>query len=152
MTAQRTIYVPFYLGGTFTFDRIGVRTHSSFSGTASVRLGIYANSGGAPSSVELDAGTVSATAASTFYTITISETLDAGWYWLAANTQTAASTNNFWGTQFGLDPALAGYANDGNIQFQNFARQEDSVSGAFATAGTTAQNRNAPLIVLRKSA
>jgi hypothetical protein len=150
MNANRTIYVPIYMAGTNTFDRIGVRTHSSFSGTASVRLGIYNNSAGAPSTVVLDAGTVSATAASTFYQITIDQELDEGWYWLAANTQTAASTNNFWGSNINLDSALAGYANDGNIQFINNVRSQDSVTGAFATAGSTAQNRNMPLIALRK--
>jgi hypothetical protein len=117
-----------------------------------VRLGIYNNSAGAPSTVVLDAGTVSATAASTFYQITIDQQLDQGWYWLAANTQTAAATNNYWGTSFNIDPGLAGYANDGNIQFNNSARSQDSVTGAFATAGSTSQSRTLPLIVLRKKA
>jgi hypothetical protein len=151
MNLNRTIYVPFYLAGTHTFDRIGARTHSGFSGTASIRLGIYNNSAGAPTTVVLDAGTVSATAASTFYQITISQTLNAGWYWLAFNTQTAATTNNYWGTNFNIDPGLGGYANDGNIQFNNNSRYQDSVSGAFATAGSTVQNRSIPLIVLRRA-
>jgi hypothetical protein len=45
--------------------------------------------------VSLDAGTVSATAASTAYTITINHTLSAGLYFLAFNTQTAATTNHY---------------------------------------------------------
>jgi hypothetical protein len=71
---------------------------TGFVGTAVVRLGIYNNSSSdQPSTVLLDAGTVSPTAANTGYEITISQTLSQGWYWLAINCQTAATTNSILG-------------------------------------------------------
>jgi hypothetical protein len=96
-TANRTYYIPFFVSATKTFDRIAIESGPTFSGSAVVRLGIYNNTGGKPSTVLLDAGTVSPTVASTAYAATISQSLTPGWYWLAANTQTAATTNTYYG-------------------------------------------------------
>ena len=154
---NRTYYVPFIVDETKTFDRIALRTAQlSYSGTGSVRLGIYHNSNGVPSTVSLDAGTVSTTAGNTLYEITINHTLSAGYYWLAFNCQSSsASTVTFLGNfiyRF-LVPNLSKFnqstrIND-NVFFQN------SVTGAFATATslaeTTSNTENAPMVFLRKS-
>lgn len=92
-TTNRGYYVPFFLGATTTFDRIAIVTASTFSGSGVIRLGIYNNSNGKPSSLAFDAGTVSPTANSTTYAITINQTLNAGWYWSAFVPQTVATTN-----------------------------------------------------------
>lgn len=92
---NRSFYLPIFIAETTTIDRIACRAGSTFSGTASIRLGIYADSGWQPSSLVLDAGTVSCTAANAIYQITISQSLSAGLYWLCFNTVTAATTNNF---------------------------------------------------------
>ena len=132
---QLVHYVPFYVSTTTTFDRIAVRTATGFSGTATVRLGIYNNDAatGKPSTVNLDAGTVSCTATGVIYTITINKSLNAGWYWLAFCTQGAAATNNFQGKTI---YQTAPFANkfDGLNAIVGYT--QSGVSGAFATAGT----------------
>jgi hypothetical protein len=154
MVEDTTYFSRFYNAGSQTFDRIGVRTSSTFSGTASVRLGVYVNNtNGNPSTVAFDAGTVSCTAANTFYEITISETLAEGWYWLAVNTQTAASTNTFNGGAFQIwSPHLQ--HTDTNTTLNTALMRETSVSGAFATVNTANlawMSLNAAAVLLRAS-
>jgi len=94
-SANTTYFIPFLVSENTTFDRIATATGPTFSGTATIRLAIYNNGTNLlPSSLVLDAGTVTCPAADTIYAITISQTLSKGWYWLAANT-TSAATNNF---------------------------------------------------------
>lgn len=96
-TANRAHYVPIFIGTETTFDRIAISTGSNFSGSGVFRLGIYNNANGAPTSIVLDAGTVSPTAGSTVYPITINQTLSVGWYWFSVVAQTVASTNSIRG-------------------------------------------------------
>ena len=94
IAAGITYYAPIYIRETRSFAKIGLFTSGTFSGTASMRIGIYnSNASGAPSTVFLDAGTVAPTAASTEYSITVNTALTPGLYWLAMNTITAATTN-----------------------------------------------------------
>lgn len=140
LTANRSYYMPFFVSKQTTFDRIAVRTGAGFVGTATTRLGIYNNdtTTGNPSTVNLDAGTVSCTAATSLYQITISKTLAAGWYWTVVNTQTAAATNNFEQKQYSFSPfaekKVATTMDEISSYYQN------SVTGAFATAGTLVNN------------
>jgi len=134
-TANVTYYVPFFVPYTFTFDRILLRTASSFSGTASVRMGIYNSTNSRPSTVLLDAGTVSATAGSTSYTITINQQLTAGLYFIAANSQTAATTNTYVGIGSNQGAAFNGQPYTSSLAMLQYYSQA-SVTGAFATAGT----------------
>ena len=125
-------------------------TSSSFSGTATVRLGIYnaSSTTGKPSTVYLDAGTVSCTSSGTIYEITISSTPPAGYYYLAFNMQTAGTTNNFGH----IDAASPwGYMRTATNYNRLPGRFENSVTGAFATAGTlnTGQSSNIAVVVLR---
>ena len=136
---QRVYYTPIYVGSTTTFDRLAIRTGSTFVGTATVRIGIYNDSNGQPSTVVLDAGTVSCTAATTIYEITINQSLTPGFYWLAM-------------VQQGTAPTTAAYfgVTAGGTLYQNYyimsstspsaaataAFTQNSVTGAFATAGT----------------
>jgi len=147
-TQNLTSFIVIYVPASTTFDRIACRTGNTFSGTATVRLGIYNNSNGKPSTVLLDAGTVSCTSNNTTFEITINETLNEGWYWLAFNMQTAAATSNFIiysnPLPVGLQMASASLA-------PQYRWTESGVTGAFATAGTLSQATNAPAIALRKS-
>jgi hypothetical protein len=95
-TVNTTYYTPIQFSQAVTVDRIGIVTTTGFSGTASVRLGIFANTNGRPGNLILDAGTVAPSASGTAYTITISQSLAAGVYWVAMNSITAASTNSFY--------------------------------------------------------
>lgn len=152
ITHQRTYYAPIYIDQTTTVDRIAIRTANTFAGTATVRLGIYNNDAttGQPSTVLLDAGTVSATAASTNYEITINQTLTTGFYWVAMAQQgTAPTTSTYFGNSIGSTVNLlmasfnspGGNANVGYIQ--------NSVTGAFATAANLSLSASTTIVYLR---
>lgn len=149
---SRTNFTLVYVSQTQSFDRIAIRTGGAFSGTASIRLGIYNNDSatGKPSTVVLDAGTVSATAASTTYQITINQSLASGYYWLACNVQTAATNSQILGSNSGATEPFFNtpwVASPGNAFFSGYG--ENSITGAFATAGTLIFPTSIPLTFLR---
>lgn len=151
---NQTVYVPFSLNQTKTFDRISIETRSGYAGTGSVRLGIYNNDSatGKPSTVLLDAGTVATTAASTIYQITISQSLTAGAYWIAFNMQTAAATPSFGG--IGATIALStNYltSTNGAVYSNAGVWLQASVTGAFATAGTLTSDSTGSTAMLRST-
>lgn len=81
-TAANTLYaVPFYVPVAVTYTSITIEV-TTLAGGKSLRLGIYTDSTGVPNTLVVDAGTVSA-ATTGAKTITISQALSAGWYWLA---------------------------------------------------------------------
>jgi hypothetical protein len=146
--ANTTYYLPIFVPVTTTFDRIACMSFTSFSGTASVRLGIYNNSNGAPGTVLLDAGTVSITAASTMSAITISQSLTPGIYFLAANTVTAATANNFYRYSNSAGNPLLG-ATRTNISTANASEgftQSVNVTSGFATAVSPALSTTLSII------
>jgi hypothetical protein len=131
-----TYYLPIFVPVTTTFDRIACMSSPTFSGSASIRLGLYNNVNGAPGTVLLDAGTVAITAASTMGEITISQSLAPGIYFMAANTVTAATTNNYYVYNNTAGNPLLG-ATRANISTANSYRgftQSVNVSAGFATA------------------
>jgi hypothetical protein len=138
---------------TTTYDRIAIRTGSAYSGTGSVRVGIYNNTNGQPSTVLLDAGTVSTTAAATIYQITINQTLEAGFYWLALNSITAAASNIF----FAADSTTSSISFMNNYSDLSSSApsigftQSVNVTSGFSTAGTLTASTNIPLIAIRAS-
>jgi hypothetical protein len=142
-TANVSYYTPFFVPATTTFDRIALRTGGTFSGTASIRLGIYNTTSGKPSTVVLDAGTVSATANNTTYTITISQQLTPGIYWLVGNSQTAATTNTYVGPSSSAASAFIGQTFSSALLQANSSFTQTGVTGAFATAASLADNLNA---------
>jgi len=142
MVNQRTYYLPIYIPQTLKINRLWIRSGSSFSGNAVIRLGIYNNNPltGEPSTVFIDGGTVGVSASNTVYTVTIDKTFSANtWYFLAANSQTSATTNSYNGTatyfQF---PTLHTPTGINRI----FGFTEDSISGDFTTAGSLSSNTN----------
>jgi hypothetical protein len=146
-----TRYTPIFIPRTTTYDRIAVRTGNVFSGTASVRLGIFNNLNGKPNTVLLDAGTVSATAGGTIYQITIDETLEAGFYWLAFNSITAATTNAFFA--FDSNATAVSYMNSySDLSINNPAlgfTASENASSSFATASSPSVSTNIPGLALR---
>ena len=145
-TTGTVSYLPFLVERTTTFDRIACRTSTTITGTSTVRLGIYNNSDKKPTTVLLDAGTVSVNATSTIFSITINQTLNPGWYWLAHVVNSTTGTHSFiqvadsnpfgqtaLSASFGLQP---GYSQTG-------------VTGAFATASPTATTNSRILVALR---
>lgn len=144
---DQTVYIPFLVNKTNTFDRIAIATAAAYVGTGSVRLGIYNNdiTTGKPTTVVLDAGTVATTTASTISQITISQSLTAGTYWLAFNMQTAAATPSFIGAVLTTaSPLNYMVSTTGTPTASAGAWLQASVTGAFATAGTlTSANQGA---------
>jgi hypothetical protein len=147
-----TYYTPIFVPSTCSIDRIAITTAGTFSGTASVRLGIYGNTSSAPDQLILDAGTVSATAASASYTIVINQSLSAGIYWLAVNTQTAATTNAFLGANGPARSAIAGMPLTGaNSSGYLAGYSQTGVTGAFANATGLSLTSTVVLAAVRKA-
>ncbi len=83
---------PIFVDQSTTFDRIACRADTGFSGSSTVRLGIYdSDANNQPSTLVLDAGTVAFTGVGNAE-ITINQTLDKGVYWLAFCQQGTAPT------------------------------------------------------------
>lgn len=80
--AANTLYgVSFYVPRRATYTSINIEV-TTLAGGTSICLGVYADNNGVPAGRLLDAGTVSS-ATTGGKTITISQILEAGWYWLA---------------------------------------------------------------------
>jgi hypothetical protein len=151
-TTSRTNFNLIYISNAQSFDRLAIRTGGAFVGTASIRLGIYNNDSatGKPSTVVLDAGTVSATAANTTYQITISQSLNAGFYWIVSNVQSAATNTQLLGSAAAATEPFANtpwVPSPGNAYFSGYG--ENSITGAFATAGSLIFPTSIPLTFLR---
>jgi len=153
LVEDTTYYIPIYLAG-YALDRIACRTGASYSGTSTVRLGLYnaSTTTGKPTTVYLDAGTVSATASNTNYEITISNTPPAGYYYFAINMQTSPTTPAFAATvaastYFSFFMPTTASVNTTTY----FSRYEETgITGAFATAGTlSVGTANIPLMAVR---
>jgi len=147
-------YEPVFLP-VCTISRISIKTSGSFSGTASIRLGIYNNgANNVPTTVLLDAATVSCTAANTVYEITVNQAITtAGFYWVVSRTATAATTNSFVassGTAFFTGTSASSTAGFLGVSDRILSFTEGGLTGAFATAGTlVASSGNQPLVGLR---
>lgn len=148
-TNNTCYYSPFYVSATTVFETMFFTTSTSFSGTATVRLGIYNfnTTTAQPSTVLLDAGTISATTVGTAYQITINQSLSPGWYWLAFVTQGAATTNSF-----RAYPVLSTYIPTRLNSITGFSVtngwSETGISGPFATANpANLTSVNNPVIV-----
>lgn len=137
-TEDTTFYTPLYVPSSVTADRIGI-TVAVNGATDSARLGIYNDTDGLPSTVLLDAGTVSVTGSGdvlTNFEITISQALTPGWYWLAANVQTTSGTQHEY--YYGVDlkwPQMPHSRFTTSVPAYN-GYQEASITGAFATASS----------------
>lgn len=92
VTADLLFATPIIIPKTITYDRIAIFAGAGGSGTDNCRMGIYADNDGLPGALVVDGGAVAINAASTLFTVTISEELAPGTYWLAgvfdANTRT----------------------------------------------------------------
>jgi hypothetical protein len=149
---NRTYYSPIYIDQTTSVDRIAVRSGSTFSGSTEVRLGIYNNdqSTGLPSTVFLDAGTVSVTASATTYQITINESINAGFYWVVmAQQSTAPTIANYLSNSTGGSVNVLMQTSSIPAASQNMGYFQNSVTGAFATAGTLSSAQSMPFVYLR---
>jgi hypothetical protein len=145
--------MPIFIDTSETFDRIAFRTFTTWSAAGNVRMGVYNNDSTTmkPSTVKFDAGVVVASAVATIYNITISQTLDTGWYWLAICLQSNISGN----AQSGRVVTFPGFQRQGSGTPQPNSWidgwSQASVAGAFATAGTLVEASNLPAVMIRNS-
>lgn len=152
-SANTSSFIPFLVSEDTTFDRIAIATISNFSGTGTVRLAIYNNGTNMlPNSLVLDAGTVTCTAGGTIYSITINQTLTRGWYWLAANTTSAATTHTF---QY-VANANFSYNYIFNKDFfastsLSMASQSHNVTSGYPASASSSSSNSSMCIALRKA-
>jgi hypothetical protein len=121
-------FSPLIVSATTTINRIGIEVTSAGTAATSVcRLGIWANSGNAPGTLVLDAGTV-ATDSTGLKEITISQSLTVGTlYWLGVAPQGAAATR----------PTITGSFYNGpvmNVNNPNYAQSSYGSNLTFAGA------------------
>ena len=147
-----TYYTPIFVSQTTSFDRLALRTASAFAGTSTVRLGIYSDINGAPSTLILDAGTVICTAATTIYEITISQSLQPGIYWLAFCQQETAPTQPYYtgnglGGTLTMNGFISGEVVPNSNQICGFVQH--TVTGSFANATSLYANVITPYVWIR---
>jgi hypothetical protein len=149
---QLAYYTPIFIDQSTDIDRLSITTGNIFSGSSTVRIGIYNNTNGRPSTLILDAGTVAPIAANTVYSITVSQTLTVGYYWLAFCQQgTAPTTSNYIGniaSQAQGNLLMSGQSAGTTGSF-TAGFSQSSVTGAFADAGTLAIATAAPYVWFR---
>ena len=140
MSPNVTYYTPIFLSESTTLDRIACRT-GTFNAANTVRLGIYSDLNGRPSSLILDAGTISATAQNSDYQITINQTLAIGFYWLAFNS-ISNTTTQFNGAAAGgsqtFNPHMLSLASPGASGQTGFTQSVNATSGFPSTASSLA--------------
>ena len=132
ITLNRLWFVPFRVPRRLAFDRIAVYHESGVSTTGGVRLGIYQlDSDGLPSALLVDGGVAdTTTAVPALKTVTISQTLNPGLYYIGVAAQyTGTAPSVSIGT-----PAVIMPSSDNAIGFKFQA----SVSGAFPDPGVPA--------------
>ena len=134
-TINRLFYVPFFLQESITMDRIGAECTSAIA-SSTFRLGLYSSdSDGLPSNLVFDAGTID-TSSPGLKTITISQSVSAGFYFLSYAQQggaTNATMRALIGTSGNWSP-VAGTTMAGSNHFTSYS--EDTISGAFPSTAT----------------
>lgn len=144
VTANRLYAVPYVVGATTTFTRIGINVTSAIAGNA--RLGIYNWADGVPSTLVLDCGTVS-TSSTGDKEITISQSLTAGVYALAvvfnaAPSVAVANERNL------INYLVGDVSSTGNNVFQYVGHTYGALPTPFGTATYT--GTASPSLWLRK--
>ena len=142
-TTGQTRYMPLYLP-TGTLNTIGIRTGSTFSGTGSIRVGLFGTTNGKPANLLVDGGLLSPSASSSSYSTTVNLSVSAGLYWVAFNiisnpatpSYTATSTTSYNSL---LNTYWAGKSGDTNITldyWNGWYENADATSG-FSNANPT---------------
>lgn len=156
LTASRVHYTPIWLPVAMTLDRIGCELVTAAGATGVMRLGIYEHdtSDQRPGALVVDAGTVDGSASAGAKTITISEALAAGLYWLAGVAQGADAALPTWRTVVTPQHALPVTATPTGSG-QSIAHIEAGVTGALtdpSPVGGSGITTVAPLLYVRRSA
>ena len=154
-TVSRTYFVPMIVS-TVTASKIAIQTDGGNNAVGvTMRLGIYNNDPtlNIPSTVLLDAGQVTVNTGGAVFEITISQSLPAGLYWLAAKVNAYTSgSNTYQGsptTAAGYSPLGAWNSTAGGVfnGSSGSGYYEDQASGVLATVGTLTRNNSAAILI-----
>ena len=133
-----------------TLDRIGIEVTTGGGAGAVVRLGIYSDTNGVPDALVLDAGTVDSTGTG-IKTITISQALSAGVYWLATVSQVATSVVRTVNGGPGRI-AIADNAFSGTFSLNGYSASAAASGALPASFGAIGQGvASAPRVLLRRT-
>lgn len=146
-------FVPIWIPFTMTFDRISAEV-TTLDAASLLRVGIYSSNGTGvtPGSRVLDAGTLACTSVA-IVEATISQTLSAGLYWLAA-AQQSGGTAQFRMVASGPLVMPSSTASNVTSAALRTCLTQSGVSGAFPATATPVNSNNTryPLVALRRSA
>lgn len=144
---------PFIVSENESFDRISMEISSAGTAGSLVRLGIYNSSGGYPTTNLLNAGTILGDS-QTNQTITISQALTPGVYWLAY-THNSVANISFRTIQAttGAIPSILGIKDGDYTGNQyNLITMNYTYDGTFPTiSGATLSGLNVAIVGLRKA-
>jgi hypothetical protein len=153
--ASRTHYNLIWIPRRMSFDRIGF-TQNTAGLTHNVRIGLYNSSltTGLPSTVKFDAGEITLNGAGT-YTVTISQTVEAGFYWGAVYTgSTGINTPRFTGSYYWgyLRGKVSSSESSSTIRFPYSQSVPTNSATSFSDNPTiTGENQQALVVFLRKT-
>lgn len=145
---SRLYFRPFRVPVRRAFDRIGVNVVTGGGAGALLRMGIYADGGGIPGALIVDAGTVDSSASGA-KAIVISQTLDPGLYWVAVAPQAVTCTLSMHSGPL-FDPGVA--VGTAPPSFENgVCHMQASVTGALPNPAVPAAGGvgNMPAVLLR---
>jgi hypothetical protein len=134
-TISRMLCVPVFISESITIDRIGAECVTAVA-SSTFRLGIYtSDSNGLPANLVLDAGTID-TSTTGAKTITISQTLTPGLYYLTGCQQGGATNATMRGYHniMGNHSPVAGATMSTTVYYTGF--NQDPVTGAFPSTYT----------------
>lgn len=126
-------YFPFIVEKACTVDRIAAEITAGGTAGSLVRLGIYDSSNLLPNNLIVDAGTIAGDSA-TFQSITISQVLQPGLYFLTMNHNSAASPT-FRTIPVGSMPPVLGFPNTGGATVGTYYTSA-TVFGTFTNPAT----------------
>lgn len=136
-TAQGNLYfVPIFIRGPVTLDRILVEISTAGTASSTVRLGIWNHDPltGKPGTLLVDGGRVAATSLGEV-NVTISKRLTAGWYWLGVAGQTVTGSPAVRGITHVLGGLIQGPATISSVSAPNAAIAiVGGITGIFSSA------------------
>jgi hypothetical protein len=150
-TVNTTYYSYITIPAGQTVDRLAIRTNSGHTNTNVIRMGIYNHNyvTGKPTTVLLDAGTVSTVGQGVVFQITVNQALAAGNYWLACNVTSSPGVAQYSGKSADNNSQLGHFGSATLSNFDAGWNESVNATSGFATAGTLNATQTPILISIR---
>lgn len=144
---------PIWIPVDGTVDRIGLFIQGG-TASATPRLGLYnSDANGKPSTLLVDGGTVDGSTSGE-KSVTVSQAVTPGLYWVACVNQVAAATLYYYATNGAgafVGAGIGAHTSGGTSQDPQTSYTVSSVSGALASTPTFSSGQNFPAVYLRLS-